>query len=112
MHNSQMHKPDFRAVVVKHGHRHLPGHIDGNFLHQFTPHGFIITNAAGKQPIVLFGNVSSNANRKQPVQPGFLASFAAAITQDLVTANDERVRNKLLVTFVLFRLAPVPVKDI
>src|SRR5580765_2869378 len=59
--------------------------------------------------MIFLGNVPANSDGIQSVQPCFLAASAPPVSQNPVFADQQDVRNKLLVTFVVFGLAPVPV---
>ena len=52
MHHAKMHIPDLRAVVVDDGHGGVLYVLDGNLLHQFTPHAVLITTITGKKTVV------------------------------------------------------------
>src|SRR5437867_5308135 len=62
--------------------------------------------------MIFLRNVSPDADGIQPVQPGLLAAAAPSISQYPALADDEDVRDKLFVTFVLFGVAPVEVQKV
>ena len=85
---------------------------NNDLLHQFASHPFLIAGSAGKQSMIFLRNVSPDADRIQPVQPGFLAAPAASITQYPALADNEDVRDELFVTQVVFGVTPVEVQKV
>src|SRR6266568_5976356 len=59
--------------------------------------------------MIFLRNVPSDPNRIQPVQPCFLAASAAAVSQNPAVADQEDIRDKLLVTLVVFGVTPVQI---
>src|SRR2546430_17388893 len=62
--------------------------------------------------MVLLRNVPPNSDGIQPVQASFLAASAPAIAQYPALADNEKVRDQLFVTFVLFGVTSVQVQSI
>src|SRR5438477_7736183 len=61
--------------------------------------------------MIFLGNVPANSDGIQPMQPRFLAASAPSIAQYSVVADDEDIRDELLVTLVLFGLASIQVNN-
>src|SRR5262245_41954007 len=105
MHDAKMDQPDFRAVVIDHRNCIFLPFLDGDFFPQFAAHSILVAAVAGKESVILLGNVPADSNRKQTVQPALSSAAASAIPQYLISADDKHVRNELFVTIVVFSLA-------
>ena len=81
--------------------------VDGtaNFLHQFPAHPILVAKAVGEEAVVFLGDVTANAHGIQSVQSGFLAALAPAVTQNAVVAEDEHIRDELLVSGIVLGAA-------
>ena len=56
--------------------------------------------------------MAADADGEKTVQARLLSAFAAAVAQNFVTADNEDVRNQLLVAFVEFGFATIDIKDV
>src|SRR5260221_7380368 len=111
MDDSIMHVPDLGAVIIDYPDGCLVHLVDCHLLHQFPPHTLVIAKAAREKSMIFLRNMAPNSDGIQSVQPRFLAAFPASVSQYLVIADHEDVRDKLFVTFVLFGVASIQVQN-
>ena len=107
--NSKVDVTHLSTVIVDHCNGGLVHYIYVHFLLQFSPHSVLISDTAREKSVVIFGDVPANPDRIQAVQPRFLASTTASVSQYLVVAKNEDVGDKLLETSVLLSIVPVQV---
>src|SRR5436190_5866398 len=110
--DAEMNVANFGAIVVYQSDSGFVRGVNVHFFLQFATPTVVRTAMRGEQVIVLISNVAANANRKEAVQPCFLSAFAAAIAKDAIVAENEHVRDKLLVPFVLLGFAAIEVSDL
>ena len=79
-------------------------HFD--FLVELAPHGGLVGVQALASLSVFFGDVSADAERTQPVQPGFSLRFATRVAEDGVGTAEDDIGNNLLEAGVGLDLGP------
>src|SRR5262245_8497268 len=62
--------------------------------------------------MIFFRDMSADADGKKSMQAGLLAALSAAIAKDAVAAEDQDVRDKLLVALVLLGVSAVQIQNL
>src|SRR6185503_12096579 len=76
VHDAEMHKADFRAVVIDHSNCGVVHLVDGDLLHQLAAHSVLVAMRLGEEAVIFLRDMAANPNRIQSMQAGFLAAFA------------------------------------